>query len=202
MAIYDCDMRLALIRSLSTVSEFNNDETYLVNELDICGGVSRADIVIVNGKLHGYEIKSQQDNLERLSSQISSYNQVFDTMTLVTCEKHLKSARKLIPKWWGIYCVSRSSDHLVVKTARKPKPNKGVSGLQLARLLWKDELLELIYSRTDFYRGLKSKSRYDLCLLASQYISRDDINDYVRETLKHRSDWRAVQLTQLCDGSH
>lgn len=202
MAIYDCDIRQALLQELISEPEFNNDDTYIVNELDICGGISRADIAIINGKIHGYEIKSQQDNLDRLASQIESYNQIFDTMTLVTCEKHLKNVSKLVPSWWGIYCVTGTHGKWIVKKTRQPRLNKDINKIQLAQLLWKDELIELLCTRTSITRGLKSKSRYALAVLVSQNLSVDEINNFVRETLKHRQDWRAVQLIELCGGLH
>ena len=190
------------MESLIKVPEFNNDDTFLINELDICGGINRADVAIVNGQIHGYEIKSPQDNLDRLPSQVSSYNQVFDTMTIVTCEKYLTKVEEIIPKWWGIYYISKTKKGLTLKTKRRPKYNKNVSGFQLAQLLWKDEQVELIRQRTDITKGLKSKTRYQLALLISEKIPKDEINDYVRQILKHRESWKAVQLTQLYDDLH
>jgi len=199
MAIYDKDMRKMLISALSRVPAFNNDDTYLISELDICGGFTRADIAIVNGQLHGYEIKSPQDTLERLPRQVPSYNEVFDTMTLITCKEHLKQARKIIPKWWGIYCIDKTKNGSTLKERRRPKVNHHVNCVQLANLLWKDELIELICESTEIVRGLKSKSRYKLAEIAAQNIDRTTINGFVRSTLKHRVNWRAVPLTQLCD---
>lgn len=199
MAIYDKDIRKMLIASLLKIPDFNNDDTYLINELDICGGFTRADIAIVNGQLHGYEIKSPQDNLERLPRQIPSYNDVFDTMTLITCKEHLKKARAIIPKWWGIYCIDETKKGPVLKEKRRPKINRHINCVQLANLLWKDELIELICENTEIVRGLKSKNRYKLAEIAAKNISRSVINDFVREALKHRQAWRAVPLTQLCD---
>lgn len=202
MAIYDYDIRRVLIASLSNIPEFNNDDTFLINELDVCNGRSRADVAIVNGKLHGFEIKSPQDNLDRLSSQISSYNQVFDTVTLITCDKYLTNARAIIPKWWGIYCINKTKNGLQLKQKRRPKLNIGVSSYQLAGLLWKDELIELICQSTQIQKGLTSKSRNKLALIAAEHISQNIINDYVRSTLKYRQGWKAVPLTQLCDDLH
>lgn len=202
VAIYDSDIRQVLIENLINISEFNNDDTFLINELDICGGANRADIVIVNGKLHGYEIKSPQDNLERLASQVSSYNEVFDTMTLVTCEKYFNQVKSIVPNWWGISCVDNTKKGLTLKIKRRPKINKNINSLQLAKLLWKDELLELLYSRTQITGGLKSKSRHQLALLVSNRLSQDDINEYVRSVLKNREGWKAVPLTKLCDDLH
>lgn len=199
MAIYDCNMRSALIESLVKIPEFNNDDTFLINELDICGGISRADIAIVNGKIHGYEIKSPQDNLDRLPLQVPSYNQVFETMTLVTCEKHLAKARKIIPNWWGISCVCKTKNGLSLKIKRRPKENKEVNAFQLAQLLWKDELIELICENTEIQKGLSVKSKYKLAVLAAQNIPVHKISDFVRSVLKHRPDWRAVPIIQLYD---
>lgn len=199
MAIYDKDIRQLLITSLSDIPEFNNNDTYLINELDICGGFTRADIAIVNGQLHGYEIKSPQDSLERLPRQVPSYNEVFDTMTLITCKEYLNQALKIIPKWWGIYYIDDSKKGLTLKKKRKSKFNKHINCTQLANLLWKQELIDLIYSNTDIVKGIKSKSRYKLAEIAADNISRPVINDYVRNVLKHRQEWRAVKLSQLCD---
>ncbi len=202
MTIYDRDIRQVLIESLAHTPDFNNDDTFLISELDICGGINRADIVIVNGKLHGYEIKSPQDNLSRLPAQVLSYNQVFDTMTLVTCDKYLKNSQTEIPDWWGISCISKTKKGLTLKVKRRPKVNKNVSALHLAQLLWKAELIELIYDKTNITKGIKSKTRNQLALLVSEMISRQDISDYVRGVLKNRTDWKAVQLQQLYDDLH
>jgi hypothetical protein len=71
--------------------------------------------------------------------------------------------------------------------------------VQLANLLWKDELIELICENTEIVKGLKSKNKYKLSQIAAQNINRSVINDFVRDTLKHRTNWRAVPLIQLCD---
>lgn len=113
MKIYDVDIRKILYSSFLAEKEFIEEaDTVIINELDVCAGVSRADIAVVNGKIHGYEIKSKQDNLERLPGQVENYNRVFDTMTIVTYKGHLDKVRNIVPKWWGIKCIDEKKVRL------------------------------------------------------------------------------------------
>jgi hypothetical protein len=69
--------------------------------MDVCSGCARIDIAVINGKIHGFEIKSEQDNLERLPSQVELYNNVFDTITIVAAENHFNKLNEIIPKLGG-----------------------------------------------------------------------------------------------------
>jgi hypothetical protein len=200
--IYDSDIRKVLYRNFTTIDEFITDtSTKVIDEMDICFGSSRVDIAIINGKLHGYEIKSGQDTLERLPSQIEAYNKVFDTMTIVTCENHINKVIEMVPKWWGIYYISNSKNGLILKRKRKVKVNTEIDSISLAQLLWRVELLELL-SSNGIEKGTKSKTRFALCNLAAQNIALENIKSFVREKLKSRESWRAVPLRQLCDDLH
>lgn len=78
MKIYDSDIRSLLFQNFQQTDEYMSyDDTVVISEMDVCAGVSGADIVVINGKMHGYEIKSAQDSLSRLPQQMQSYNQVF-----------------------------------------------------------------------------------------------------------------------------
>src|SRR5690625_4537558 len=104
MGLYDKDIRKILINEFIETPEFiNGPSTIIVNELDVCYGAVIADMVVINGEIHGFEIKSERDTLERLPIQSKFYSKVFDTVTLVVSEKHIEKATKLVPDWWGIY---------------------------------------------------------------------------------------------------
>lgn len=195
----DPDIRLLLKQKFATKEEFINDpSTIIVDEFDVCLGAARIDVAVVNGKLHGYEIKSERDNLERLPSQIESYNKVFDTLTLVVSNVHLEKAKSVTPKWWGIECVSYKRNIPSLKTIRKPKVNKHVQGIEVAKLLWRDELIRLL-EQQNIKKGIKSKTRMQLGTIANEFIDQTIIAQYVRSTLKSRQNWKAVQLPQPCD---
>lgn len=197
MKIYDADIRKILYNSFLLDKDFIDEpDTVIINELDVCAGVSRVDIAVINGKIHGYEIKSKQDNLERLSSQAESYNCVFDTMTIVTYKSHLEKIKSIVPKWWGIMCIDEKNDKIILKNIRKPKENSNVNIQNVAMLLWKDEMIDLLLNYSDITSGYKNKSRYDLSYMIQKYIDRDTVQEYVRNVLKYRSNWKAVPLKQ------
>lgn len=92
----DRDVRQALHRKV--LKEHHGDaDTLVLDELGLRHGTCRVDIAVVNGYLHGYEIKSDSDTLERLPAQIATYGLVLDRATLVVGERHLEKAKPLIP---------------------------------------------------------------------------------------------------------
>lgn len=199
MKVYDPDIRKVLYRKFLMTKEFLLDSsTLVINEFDVCRGISRVDIAVINGKMHGYEIKSEQDTLERLPMQMDSYNKVFDKMTIVTGEKHLDKVTDIIPEWWGIYYITENKNKLVLKKKRSAKINRNIDILEVAQLLWRDELIKLLNSY-DITKGLKSKTRLALSKLVSEKIPPKDVKDFVKNQLKLRTAWRAVQLQQLYD---
>jgi hypothetical protein len=63
--VRDRDVRQALHRKV--LKEHHGDaNTLVVDELGLRHGTCRVDIAVVNGFIHGYEIKSDADTLERL----------------------------------------------------------------------------------------------------------------------------------------
>lgn len=193
----DEDIRRVLIGEFMKKDEFIYDpSTVVVNELDV--GSARIDVAVINGKLHGFEIKSERDNLDRLPSQVEYYSKIFDTVTLVVSEIHLEKARQIVPKWWGIDCVIKKESSFHIKTVRKAKYNNEIQPLDLSLLLWKDELIELL-KLNSITKGLKSKSRYELGRIVSEKIDIEQISKFVRTKLKYREAWRALPLQQLYD---
>lgn len=202
MAIYDCHMRNALINSFRGIPNYTTGDTYVVHELDICSGASRIDIAVVNGQLHGYEIKSEHDSLMRLASQIEDYNNVFDTLTIVVTKNHLEKVKKIIPSWWGILCVTGSPSELYVKEKRVAKTNKNIDGFRMAQLLWKEELYMVIAERVGITGGLKSKNKRQLARLLADNLMVSDIEDAVRAVLKTRTNWKAELIEPQCGDLH
>ena len=165
MKVYDKDIRKVLYKKFLTTKEFTNDSsTLVIDEFDVCRGSSRVDIAVINGKIHGYEIKSEQDTLERLPSQMNDYNKVFDKVTIVTGEKYVDKVFDIIPDWWGISYVTTKNNNLILKRKRTAKINKDINILNLLQLLWKDELIKLL-NLHGITKGLKSKNRMSLALV-------------------------------------
>ena len=196
MKIYDRDIREILHRDFYQRKDFIKTSTVVVDEMDICAGRSRIDIAVINGKMHGYEIKSKQDNLERLPRQVEDYNKIFDTMTLVVFENHLDKVYELIPSWWTVKSVKEKKSKIVITTIRKGKINKNIDVDSLILLLWRDEMVNALMMYTDIRKGYKSKTRQQLGALLTANISHDQIPLIVREKLKARESWRSVAIQQ------
>lgn len=97
----DAQIRIATKRALF-VEHMGDAETVIFEELGVLHGFSRVDLAVVNGELHGFELKSNKDTLARLPDQVESYGRVFDRVTLVVGERHLRCAVEAVPDWWGI----------------------------------------------------------------------------------------------------
>ncbi|MFW7190042.1 sce7726 family protein [Lysinibacillus sp. BNK-21] len=186
----DNDIRDVLLNDLY-IKHSNDTDTKIVNEMGVLHGQSRVDVAVINGVLHGYEIKSESDNLSRLPSQIKDYNLVFERMTIVVQRKYLEDVRKMIPKWWGIILVTSQSNNINLRVLRKGKKNPTLDPFALSSLLWKDEALEILKKR-DLQKGYLSKPRKVIYQKMSESLSIGEIKYFVNEQLKSRADWRCL----------
>src|SRR5215212_6095693 len=96
----DFDIRIALKRTL--LSRYaKNPSARIFDELGLRHGAARVDIAVISGLIHGFELKSDYDTLQRLPSQVKIYNSVLDRITLVVGQRYIDKATALIPEWWG-----------------------------------------------------------------------------------------------------
>jgi hypothetical protein len=163
-------------------------DTLLVNELDL-GGLVRVDVAAVNGELWGYEIKSAQDTLRRLPTQVEIYSKVLDFAALVVAERHHEHALDLLPNWWYVYTATESIDGVALTEVRRGSCNADVDPLHLAQLLWRDEALaELTKRGVD--RGVRSKPRRAVWQRLVEVLELPELRGVVRTRLKSRVGWK------------
>ncbi|WP_096331018.1 sce7726 family protein [Nannocystis exedens] len=187
----DADLRAALHQKVLR-DHHGQADTLVLDELGLWYGTARVDIAVVNGRLHGYEIKSDRDTLERLPAQAQVYNNVLDRVTLVVGETHLEKAIKIVPPWWGVkvaFAGPRKAIHF--REERAPGTNPAIDPVAVAALLWCDELIELLAS-LGAARGLRGKSRDRLTRALADLLPQDELRAVVRMRLKERSNWRVA----------
>lgn len=185
----DLDVRQAL-HSKVLKAHRNEPDTLVVDELGLCQGVSRVDVAVVNGQIHGYEIKSEKDTLDRLPEQVRIYGGVLDKVTLVAAEKHVDRARGIVPPWWGItVAVQGKRGAIRFSVHQRSRANPAVDLYAVAQLLWRDEALALL-ERLGLARGLKSKPRQHLWRVLADSVPGPDLKREVRQQLKAREGWR------------
>lgn len=160
--------------------------TVLIEELGLRRGSVRVDLAVVNGSLHGFEIKSDKDSLRRLAAQVELYSQVLDRATLVVGERFAPNATSLVPAWWGIVCVSSKPSGLRFTTLRRSRANPQRNARALVELLWAPHALALL-ERRSAARGMRGKPRRLLWDRVCECLSLEEIAAAVRERLKANS---------------
>ncbi|MFT0713641.1 sce7726 family protein [Flagellimonas lutimaris] len=173
----------------TTLKKFIDDNrSKVVDELNVPITRSRIDIAVLNGHFHGFEIKSARDTLNRLPHQIDGYSKVFDYLTIVTEEKYHERILDMIPNWIGLQVCENKGGSIVVNTVRKSTLNKQKEGFFIAKLLWREELIEVLRENKIPF---KSKDTvWSLCVLLSENVKVRKLSQIVRERLKQRDGWK------------
>ena len=188
-AVNDPEIREALVAFLQT-QPWVDQNSLLVEELNVREGRSRMDLVLVTDSLHGYEIKSRVDSLSRLKGQLEDYRVVFDRLTVVTGVNHLTGILREVPSWCGIILASRSSGRVSLEPFRESQGNLHRDRLALAQLLWREEALEIL-TRWGAVKGVKSKTRPVIWERLADTLSTDALTREVTEAFRNRpKDWR------------
>ncbi|MET3646149.1 sce7726 family protein [Phyllobacterium ifriqiyense] len=185
----DIDVRKALRREVLKRHEGESD-TLVLHELGLRHGVARVDVAVVNGSLHGYEIKSDADTLERLPSQIDTYSLVLDKATLVVGERHAEKAIAILPRWWGIKIASEGPRGGVsLREEARGRMNPSVNPIAVAELLWRPEVATIL-RELGFPEKELRKPRAHLYRSLADAIPVDELRDITRAVLKRRENWR------------
>jgi hypothetical protein len=194
----DRDIRNVLRRVLE--EEFSGDASTVILHEFGCAG-ARADIAVVNGRLHGYEIKSEVDSLVRIENQVRGYGLIFDNVTAVVAMKHVEKIRPKIPKWWGITAVESTHGRPVLRTVRKGKRNDDQDPRQVARLLWRDEAYSFL-RQLDLHQGLYRAPAAKIRQRLVEEVPLSQISAEVRRVLKVRGADPVVQPPPRSGGSY
>jgi hypothetical protein len=182
----DYQIRAALRKNILR-SKNNSIDLSVLDEVVIGHGITRIDLLIVNGDLHGFELKSDRDTLARLQHQVRLYNQVLNRATLVVGYHHAYEALKMVPEWWGVKLVHQGKNGAIhFQEARRPDRNPSREVLSLSKLLWREEALALLkdYGLAD---GFERKIRREIYTRVANTIPIDIIQSRVCYHLQHRS---------------
>jgi hypothetical protein len=184
----DPDVRALLKEYLESIHDATG--TVLLEELGLCQGDVRVDVAAVNGELSGFEIKSPSDTLVRFPRQCKVYSKVVDRAWLVAPMRALAKAD--VPEWWGQIGVFELDDRLALRVVRASAINPKIHPLSLARLLWRDEALEILRN-AGCARGVMTKSRALIWKRVIECIELDDLRAAVRSALRRRP-----EMIDLC----
>jgi hypothetical protein len=189
----DIDIRRALRVEMQRRHVGETDIRF-IEELGVCQGSARVDFAVVNGRVHGYEIKSERDTLTRLRSQADFYSEALEYVTIIAAPHHLNQIGEIVPDWWGVWSATQRKDEIHFDTVQEARPNPSVSSHALVQFLWRDEALAILAEHS-LAVGMSSKSRQLLWERLSKSFTVEELAGFVRARLKQRGeDWRALSL--------
>lgn len=196
----DQEIRNALHRKI--LKRYHNDpDVIVINELGLAHGRHRIDIAVLNGFIHGYEIKSSKDTLARLPQQFAEYRRSLEKISIVSAPNHIDALMETAPNWCGLVLAEKGSKGAIhFSTIRSPKLNPAVEFSAMAHLLWRKEaivLLNKLGANKNELKGSKRKLYENL----SELISHRELSGYIKNFFMRRNNWRVdLQLSQY-DGS-
>lgn len=162
---------------LHIIKTYGLKKSLTFNELRI--GASLADLVMLNGKVKIYEIKTELDNLEKLEKQIIDYKKFADEVYIVTDDKY---AKKLLIKYndtdIGIIILNSKNKLEVVKKAE-------ISDLSfdfetIFKILRKQEYLDLVSDNFGYIPNVPNTKVFSTCY---NLLSKIDIKDFQKQVL-------------------
>lgn len=164
--------------------------TLVIDELGLAHARSRVDVAVINGCIHGYEIKSAKDRLDRLQGQIDVYRQALQKVTVVAASRHLEGVLAVVPQWCGIIEVEQGSRGGVqLRGIRPAGTNPDVDSVVLAQLLWKPEVIQLLSQRGYDAKKLR-RPRKQLYEMLSETLTTQEITSAIRLFMLQRQTWR------------
>jgi len=168
----------------------NQPDTLIVDELGLAHAKSRIDVAVINGCVHGYEIKSAQDTLDRLSTQIEIYAQTLQKLTIVASPRHIKRVLASVPDWCGVIEAVKGPRHAIhLQPIRTARNNPDLDPVMLAHLLWRSEVIELLSMRGFTPKQLRHP-RKQLYELLVDVMTPRQITTSIREAMVRRKVWR------------
>ncbi len=152
----------------------------IMEELQVCNGKAIADVVALHSEAHCYEIKGQNDKIERIIAQGAFYNSSFRKITLVTTENHLIKAQSIAPSHWGLMLATNSGDAVRIKYVKKACINPHFDAMQALLTLWKSEMLDILEGKH------KNKPRDFLAQMITQTKDTVDLGGLICDRLLNR----------------
>lgn len=163
----------------------SHSETIVVDELPVCSGIARVDLAVLNGSLHGFEIKSERDSLTRLFAQAEYFSEVMDHVTLVVVDQFKDHAAEIVPPWWTISIVLRRGSAVFFETVREGQRNPAISVLSFLEFLWRDEAYQIAVE-AGVSSGLKSANKLKIYSRLAELIPWDLLHSVVLQKLRFR----------------
>jgi hypothetical protein len=166
--------------------------TLVIDELGLAHAKSRIDVAVINGSIHGYEIKSAEDTLDRFTTQIDVYRQTLQKLTVVAVPKHIDSIMSQGPNWCGVIIASKGArGGISFHVVRNATANPDIKPIMMAHLLWREEVIDLLRRIGYAPRDLR-RPRKQLYEMLCEVMTLREIAASIRIFMAQRRAWREL----------
>ncbi|GEN29618.1 hypothetical protein HVA01_32640 [Halovibrio variabilis] len=173
--------------------------TIVIDELGVSHGKKRADIAVLNGTFHCFEIKSSKDSIVRLPEQLSEYSKCFEKISIISAPNHIQKIMAILPPWCGLIVATKGAKGAVAfKTIKRPRKNPNLEVTAIAHFLWRKEIIELLTTLGIEEKKL-NQSRERLYQLIPPTLTAQELIQWVKNKFMSREDWRVASQQRLCD---
>ena len=177
------------------IKEHSLKTTLILNELKIGG--SKADLVMLNGAVRIFEIKTELDDFTKLSKQLADYQKFADEVSIVTDEKN---AEKLKVEYAdtniGIIVLDTKNN---LQTIKEVSNNKVLFEFDtIFKILRKQEYIDLV---TDNFGDVPDVPNTLIFRVCYELLSSIDIIDFQKQVLNKLKE-RKLQNPDLLKSSN
>ena len=168
--------------------------TLVIDELGVAHGKNRADIAVLNGTIHGFEIKSSKDTLSRLPEQINEYSRCFEKVSIIAAPNHIERLQLMLPSWCGLILATKGAKGAITfKTIRRAQKNPKIEIYAMAHFLWRKEIIEILTQLGESENNLKL-SREKLYKLLPESTTTKQLTKLIKAKFMSRTAWRSAAL--------
>lgn len=107
--LQEARLKAAVIDRLMSGAQVD-DEAVIVSEMVVANWTRRADVVLANGRLWAFEIKSEADSLTRLAGQIDVYRSHFEKVVVVAAAKFEDAVMAAVPDGVGVWIAGEGAE--------------------------------------------------------------------------------------------
>lgn len=199
----EASIKNILVSHLQTIEK--HDPAFIY-EMNIARFTCRADVIVANGHLSVYEIKSASDKLDRLPKQLETYKQHFEKVTVVCAPEHLEGVKELVDSDVGIWIIDEQGKLKKLKRGRLTSISKeswlSFLPVDVLRKLLKDNDLRSAGDRKNLINAAQDNltekliRQYVLDFLKVRYLRIDKLKQLQAENIQARKEFEA-QLNDM-----
>lgn len=180
---YRCEYIYKNNITIDIIKNYSLNDTLILNEFNI--GLSKADLVMLNGAIKIYEIKTELDSLEKLKKQIEDYQKFAEKIYVVTDEKFIDKIES--EEYYNNIGIIILDSKNKLKTIKNAKVDYSFLHFEtIFKVLRKQEYLDLVLDNFNYIPDVPNTKIFRTCYELLNQVNIIDFQKQVLSKLKER----------------